>query len=304
MTTLGVPGVKKRRALRHMNWFDYLNYFVMFLIIIAMVYPLYYCAIVSISDGMAVTRGEVIFKPVGLDWTAYKVVFGNDQILRSYGNTLLYTALGTGINIVMTALCAYPLSRPKLKGRKAFNFAFMLTMFINGGMIPLYLQVKALGLLDTVWSIVLPGAIGTYNMIIMRTFFASIPEDLHEAAQIDGANQFQTFTRIVIPLSQTIMATLLLFYAVGHWNSYLSALLYLTDSRKMPLQMVIRKMVIDSDVANLTTANSASSSTETLITESKLKYAIVMISVLPMVVIYPFLQKYFVNGVMIGSVKG
>ena len=304
MTTLGVPGVKKRRALRHMHWFDYLNYFVMFLIIIAMVYPLYYCAIVSISDGMAVTRGEVIFKPVGLDWTAYKVVFGNDQILRSYGNTLLYTALGTGINIVMTALCAYPLSRPKLKGRKAFNFAFMLTMFINGGMIPLYLQVKALGLLDTVWSIVLPGAIGTYNMIIMRTFFASIPEDLHEAAQIDGANQVQTFTRIVIPLSQTIMATLLLFYAVGHWNSYLSALLYLTDSRKMPLQMVIRKMVIDSDVANLTTANSASSSTETLITESKLKYAIVMISVLPMVVIYPFLQKYFVNGVMIGSVKG
>lgn len=287
-----------------MNGFDYLIYLVMLLVILMTLYPLYYCAIVSISDGMAVTRGEVILRPVGFDLTAYKVVFGNQQILRAYGNTIFYTALGTFINIAMTALCAYPLSRPRLRGRKAFNFMFMLTMFISGGMIPLYLQVKLLQLQDTVWAIVLPGAISTYNMIIMRTFFSSIPEELHEAAQIDGASQFQVFRQIVIPLSQTIMATLLLFYAVGHWNSYLSALLYLNSTDKMPLQMVIRKMVIDSDIANMTTANSASSSTETLITESKLKYAIVMISVLPMLVVYPFLQKYFVNGVMIGSVKG
>lgn len=290
--------------MKRMNWFDYLNYFVMFLVIVLMVYPLYYCAIVSVSSGMAVTRGEVIWRPVGFDLTAYKVVFGNGQILRAYGNTIYYTALGTLINIAMTALCAYPLSRPHLKGRQAINFLLMLTMFISGGMIPMYLQVKTLGLLDTVWAIVLPGAVSTYNMIIMRTFFASIPEDVHEAAQIDGASPFQTFLRIILPLSQTIMATLVLFYAVGHWNGYLSALLYLTDSRKMPLQMVIRKMVIDSDIASMTTANSASSSAETLITESKLKYAIVMISILPMIVVYPFLQKYFVNGVMIGSVKG
>mgnify|MGYP000156885512 CR=1 FL=1 len=290
--------------MKRMNWFDYLNDLVMFLILVLMIYPLYYCAIVSISNGVAVTRGEVLWRPVGFDLTAYKVVFGNGQILRAYGNTLYYTALGTLINIAMTALCAYPLSRPQLKGRKAINFLLMLTMFVSGGMIPMYLQVKALGLLDTVWAIVLPGAISTYNMIIMRTFFSSIPEELHEAAQIDGASPFQTFLRIILPLSQTIMATLVLFYAVGHWNGYLSALLYLTDSRKMPLQMVIRKMVIDSDIASMTTANAASSSAETLITESKLKYAIVMISILPMLVVYPFLQKYFVNGVMIGSVKG
>lgn len=290
--------------MKRMNWFDYLNYLVMFLILVLMIYPLYYCAIVSISNGVAVTRGEVLWRPVGFDLTAYKVVFGNGQILRAYGNTIYYTALGTLINIAMTALCAYPLSRPHLRGRKAINFLLMLTMFVNGGMIPMYLQVKALGLLDTVWAIVLPGAISTYNMIIMRTFFSSIPEELHEAAQIDGASPFQTFLRIILPLSQTIMATLVLFYAVGHWNGYLSALLYLTDSRKMPLQMVIRKMVIDSDIASMTTANAASSSAETLITESKLKYAIVMISILPMLVVYPFLQKYFVNGVMIGSVKG
>ena len=286
------------------NAFDWLNYMCMGLLIVLMVFPLYYCGIVSISDGMAVIRGDVIWRPVGFDLTAYKVVFRNSQILRSYLNTICYTVLGTAVNLVMTALCAYPLSRPHLKGRKFFNFAFLLTMFITGGMIPMYLQVKALNMLDTIWAIILPGAISTYNMIIMRTFFGSIPEDLHEAAQIDGASQIQTFLTVIIPLSKTILVTLLLFYAVSHWNSYLSALLYLQDSQKMPLQMIIRKMVIDSDIASMTTANSASASSETLITESKLKYAIVMISIIPMLIAYPVLQKHFVSGVMIGSVKG
>lgn len=295
----------KRNALNRMDWFDYLNYLIMLVVIACTIFPLYYCAIVSISNGAAVTRGEVVFAPVGFDTTAYKVIFRNSQILRSYGNTIYYTALGTVINIVLTILCAYPLSRPTLRGRKTLNFLFMLTMFVNGGMIPMYLQVKSLHLLDTIWSIVLPGAISTYNMIIMRSFFSSIPEEMHEAAEIDGADHFQTLLLVVLPLSQTILATLVLFYAVGHWNSYLSALLYLSDTKKMPLQMIIRKLVIDSDIANMTTANAASSSgTDTLLTENKLKYAIVMISVLPMIVIYPFLQKYFVKGVMIGGVKG
>jgi putative aldouronate transport system permease protein len=294
----------RMKTLRRLNWFDYLNYFIMFLIVVVMLYPLYYCAIVSISDGAAVVRGDVFWKPIGFDTRAYEVVFGNKQILGAYGNTIYYTALGTFINIVMTALCAYPLSRPHLKGRKAFNFLFMLTMFISGGMIPMYLQIKALNMINTTWAIVLPGAISTYNMIIMRTFFSSIPEELHEAAQIDGASQIQTFLTVILPLSQTIMATLVLFYAVAHWNGFMSALLYLEDQDRMPLQIIIRKMVIDSDLASMTTANSSSSSTETLLSENKIKYAIVMISVLPMVVVYPFLQKYFVKGVMIGAVKG
>ena len=286
------------------NAFDWINYLFMGILILITLFPLYYCFIVSFSDGMAVTRGEVIWHPIGFDLSAYKVVFGNSQILRSYLNTIIYTVVGTAINLAMTALCAYPLSRPHLKGRKFFNFVFMMTMFINGGMIPMYLQVKALNMLDTVWAIVLPGAISTYNMIIMRTFFSSIPEEMHESASIDGATQIQTFLTMIVPLSKTIIVTLLLFYAVSHWNSYLSALLYLEDSRKMPLQMVIRKMVIDSDIASMTTANSASASSETLITESKLKYAVVMISVIPMLIAYPFLQKHFVTGVMVGSVKG
>ena len=296
---------KKNGSLHRMNWFDYLNCFLMLLVILLTIYPMYYCAIVSISSGAAVTRGEVIFLPVGFDITAYKVIFGNEQIFLAYRNTIFYTALGTAINIVMTALCAYPLSRPRLQGRKFFNFIFMLTMFISGGMIPMYLQIKSLHMLDTLWAIVLPGAINTYNMIIMRSFFSSIPEEMHEAAEIDGASHFQVLLRVVIPLSQTIIATLVLFYAVAHWNSYLSALLYLSDSRKMPLQMIIRKMVIDSDIASMTTANASSSAgTDTLLTENKLKYAIVIISVMPMVFIYPFLQKYFVNGVMVGGIKG
>ena len=229
-----MKAISKKSALNRMDWFDFLNYFIMLLVIVCTVFPLYYCAIVSISNGAAVTKGEVVFAPVGFDTTAYKVVFGNSQILRSYGNTIYYTLLGTAINIALTVLCADPLSRPTLKGRKALNFLFMLTMFINGGMIPMYLQVKSLGMLDTVWSIVLPGAISTYNMIIMRSFFSSIPEAMHEAAEIDGADHFQTLFRVVLPLSQTILATLVLFYAVGHWNSYLSALLYLSDTKKMP----------------------------------------------------------------------
>lgn len=295
---------KKRPWYKGLNYLDWLLYFMMFVITVTMIYPLYYCAIVSVSDGMAVTRGDVMWAPIGFDTKAYELVFSNAQILSSYLNTIYYTALGTCINILMTVLCAYPLSRTHLRGRKTLNFLFMLTMFISGGMIPMYLQVKNLHLRDTVWAIVLPGAISTYNMIIMRTFFKSIPEELHEAAQIDGADQIQTLITVILPLCTTIMATLVLFYAVGHWNSYLSSLLYLSDTRKMPLQMVIRKMVIDSDLASMTTANSSSSSSDTLITESKLKYAIVMISILPMLIAYPFLQKYFVKGVMIGSVKG
>jgi putative aldouronate transport system permease protein len=303
---MSVSSISYRKPLRKrpsMNLFDYANHLLMFLIILLMVFPLYYCFIVSISDGEAVMRGEVVFRPIGMDWTAYKAVLDNPQILRSYANTLKYTVLGTAINIFLTSLCAYPLCRPHLKGRRVLNALFVATMFVNGGMIPLYLQVKALELLDTIWAVVLPLGINTYNMIIMRTFFSSIPDELHEASEIDGASQFQTFFRVILPLSETILATMVLFYAVAHWNSYMPALLYLNSTDKMPLQMMIRKLVIDSDIASMTTSNSSVSS-ESLLTENKIKYAVVMISVLPMLVTYPFLQRYFVKGVMIGSVKG
>ena len=285
---------------KRLNAFDFANDLLMLLVIFLTVFPLYYCLIVSVSDGAAVTRGDVVFYPVGVEWSAYRAVFGNSQILGAYGNTILYTGVGTCVNIFLTSLCAYPLCRPRLRGRRLFNALFAATMFINGGMIPMYLQVKALGLMDSLWAVVLPTGINTYNMIIMRTFFSAIPEDLHEAAEIDGAGQFQTFVRVILPLSETILATMALFYAVAHWNSYMPALLYLNSMDKMPLQMVIRKMVVDSDIASMTT----SAASETLLTENKIKYAVVIISVMPMLAAYPFLQRYFVKGVMIGSVKG
>lgn len=294
---------QKRMKLNHMNAFDYINYFFMAILLFITLYPLYYCVIVSISNGSAVVQGKVIMYPIGFSLDSYRIVFRNDQILLSYSNTLKYTTVGTIINILMTTMCAYPLSRQHLKGRHVLNVFILITMFISGGMIPLYLQVKRLDLIDKIWSVVLPGAINTYYMIIMRTFFSSIPEELHEAAHIDGASQIKTLTNIVLPLSKTIIATLILFYAVAHWNGYLSALLYLNTSSKFPLQIVLRNMVIDSNLASMTSSNAASS-TESLVTESKLKYSIVIISILPMLIIYPIVQKYFTKGVMIGSVKG
>lgn len=295
-------GAAKNRRLS-IGGFDMVNCSLMAVLMILMLYPIYYCAIVSISDGKAVVQGQVMFYPIGFSLTAYRTVLSNSQIIRSYGNTLLYTSVGTALNLLMSTICAYPLSRPRLKGRRAINAIMLFTMFFSGGMIPLYLQVKRLGIDDTMWSVVLPGAISTYNMIIMRTFFTSLPEELHESANIDGASSYQILLRIVLPLSKSILATMVLFYAVGHWNSYLSALLYLNDAKKFPLQMVLRNLIIDSNLANFTSSN-ASNSAESLVTESKLKYAAVIVSILPILCVYPVLQKYFVKGVMIGAVKG
>lgn len=296
-----VNSLRRRRS--RMNGFDYFNYALMALLMLIMVFPIYYCAIVSISDGKAVVQGRVMFYPIGFSTVAYKTVLQNEQVIRSYGNTLLYTTLGTALNVLMSVLCAYPLSRPGLKGRKLINTLVMLTMFFSGGMIPLYLQVTKLHLDDTMWAVILPGVISTYNMIIIRTFFSQLPEELHESAEIDGANAYQVLLCIVLPLSKSILATMVLFYAVAHWNSYLSALLYLNTAKKFPLQMILRNMIIDSNLANFTSSN-ASNSAESLVTESKLKYAAVIVSILPIVCVYPILQRYFVKGVMIGAIKG
>ena len=247
----------------------------------------------------------MVFAPVGFDTTAYKVVFGNSQILRSYGNTIYYTLLGTAINIALTVLCAYPLSRPTLKGRKALNFLFMLTMFINGGMIPMYLQVKSLGMLDTVWSIVLPGAISTYNMIIMRTFFmTSIPFELQEAAQIDGCTPIGILLRIILPLSIPVICVIGLYYGVNHWNSYFSALVYLPDKNKWPLQLFLRQILVNNDISAVDGGASSDEMARRAMRAETIKYSIVILASIPMLIIYPFVQRYFVKGVMIGSVKG
>jgi putative aldouronate transport system permease protein len=282
--------------------FDYINIMFLILLIIAVLYPLYYIAIVSISSGKAVINGLVNLYPIGINFRSYEIVLKDPYISRAYINTILYTVVGTIINIAFTSLCAYPLSRKKFFGRKFFMLMIVFTMFFNGGIIPTYLVVQKMSLIDTMWSLTLPIAINTYNMIIMRAFFQGIPDSLHESAFIDGANDIQIFYKIVLPLSLPVLATIILFYSVGHWNSFFSALLYINTKSKLPLQMIIRNMVVSGDLSNQT--NTIGAAADFLAIDTTIKYSVIIIATLPILIVYPFVQKYFVKGVMIGSVKG
>ena len=280
--------------------FDSIN--VLFLLLVAFItlYPMYYILIVSISSGEYIVRGMVNFVPKGITWDAYKMVFQNRDIWNSYQNTLLYAGVGTLINIVLTSMCAYPLSRPDFYGRPVFTFLIVLTMFISGGMIPLYLVINELKLIDTIWAIVLPPAISTYNMIIMRTFFNSIPMSLQESAYLDGANDLQILFKIILPLSKPILATLTLFYMVSHWNSYFAPMLYLNSKAKYPVQIILRDIVVAGEFSE----HAGDISQNMGIIATNYKFAVIIISVVPILMVYPLLQKHFAKGVMIGAVKG
>ena len=282
--------------------FDVFNVIFMFLFLLVTLYPFWYVVIVSLSDGKAVLSGQVSLIPVNFTFDTYRVVLRDSNIVTGFKNTVIYTTLGTLINLVCTSLCAYPLSRPDLIGKKQIMGMIVFTMFFSGGMIPSYLVMNQMGLIDTIWAMVLPGAISTYNMIVMRTFFMGIPESLHESASLDGANDWQVLVRIVLPLSMPIMATMLLFYAVGHWNSYMNALLYLNSKALFPLQSILRNMVVDGQLSEAQTQVGGGSSFTVI--ETTMKYATIVVSTLPILMIYPFVQKYFVKGVMIGSLKG
>ncbi len=262
-------------------------------------YPIYYMFIVSISDGFSVLRGEVTLYPIGINLDAYKTILSDEYIPRSYLNTIIYTVLGTLISVVMTALCAYPLSRRNCYGRGAMAMFVVFTMFFDAGMVSNLMVVNSLKIGNTLWAIVLPGAINVWYMVIMRTFFDSIPVEIFESAYIDGANELTIFVRMVLPLSKSIIATMILFYAVGQWNSFFPALIYLNDRELFPMQLVLRNIVLGSD-----SAGSQSISTDTAVMGQNIKYAVIFITVLPILIVYPFAQKYFVKGIMVGSVKG
>lgn len=284
--------------------FDVVNIIILALLCLIILYPVYYMVIVSISDGYYVTRGMVHWVPMGVNIEVYKSIFNYKLFMRSYANTILYTALGTVINLIMTILCAYPLSRKELFGRNFFTALITFTMFFGGGLIPTFLLVTNLGLRDSMWALLLPGAISTYNMIVMRTSFQSIPNELNESAKLDGANDITILLRIILPLSTAVIATITLFYAVGHWNSYFSALIYLDDRSKYPLQLLLRNIVIQgADSEMLNSAGAMSDTASTVVTQNY-KYAAIVVAVLPILCVYPFVQKYFVKGVMIGSLKG
>ena len=277
--------------------FVIINTIVLLLIGVIMLYPAIYVIAASFSEETAILRGDVFLYPVGAHVKAYQKVFVYPMLWQSYRNTLIYTVLGTAINLVLTVFGAWALSQKKMVGRRFLTLMCTFTMFFGGGMIPTFLVVKGLGLLNTMWAILLPGAVSTYNMILMRTFFRQIPESLVEAAELDGCRDFGVLFRIVLPLSLASLMTIGMFYAVGHWNSYFPAVMYLTTNRELnPLQIILRQVVLLNEIVENST------STENVMAEG-IKYATIVVAMLPMLCIYPFVQRYFVKGVMVGSVK-
>lgn len=297
-----VKSVKKRRSTADIIFLT-INYVLLIVCCIIVLYPIYYMFIISISDGYAVLRGEVKFFPVGINFSSYKAVLESPDIPKSYLNTVIYTVVGTFINVAMTAMCAYPLSRKKFFGRNVFAFMIIFTMFFDAGMIANFMVVDQLNLTNKIWAIVLPGAINAWYMVIMRTFFQQIPEEIYESAHLDGAGDFVIFVKIVLPLSVPTIMTMVLFYAVGHWNSWFNALIYLDDKAKYPVQLIMRNIVLSGETAALS-SSAASMSQDVGIVATNVKYAVVFVTMLPILLVYPFIQKYFVKGIMVGALKG
>ncbi|MDF2668628.1 MAG: sugar transporter permease [Paenibacillus sp.] len=286
------------------KWFDAINVALLVLVSLIVLYPLVYVLSASISDPAAVLNGDMWLLPIEITFTGYTKVLENKELLNSYGNTIFYTVLGTAINLVMTVMAAYPLSKRDLSGRNLMMAIMVFTMFFSGGLIPTYMVVKELGMTNTFWALVIPNAVSVYNIIIMRTFFqSSIPNEIQEAASIDGCSDMRILWKIVLPLSMPILAVMTLFYSVGHWNAYFNALIYLNRREDYPLQLILREILIQGQMEEMVNAGD-SSHAKTLLDQEAVKYAVVVVANLPILMLYPFLQKYFVKGVMIGAIKG
>lgn len=283
--------------------FQAVIYGISFLILLIVLYPLIFVLSASFSNPNLVIEGQVWLLPKGFNLNAYRQVFMDQMILTGYKNTILYTVVGTVVNLFLTVLLAFPLSRKDLPGRNWVMFFVTLTMFFHGGLIPTYILIKNLKLIDSFWVMVFPTAISTYNMIVMRTYFQnSIPFELMESAFIDGCNNFRLLWSIVLPLSKPILAVIGLFYAVGHWNAFFNAMIYFNDERKYPLQLILRNILLQNQFEEMGT-DVFDLQDRVLLAES-IKYAVIVVSSLPVLLLYPFIQRYFVKGVMIGALKG
>lgn len=285
--------------------FTYVIYIFLILLTLSILYPLIYVLSASFSSPEAVTAGKVWLWPVHFSLLGYKTVFNYGEVWTGYANSIFYTVVGTAINVVLTILAAYPLSRGDFRGWKFFMFLLLFTMMFNGGMIPTYLLVKHLGMLNTRWALIIPNAMSVFNVIITRTYFkTSIPKELLESAQIDGCSDFRFVRSIVLPLSGPIIAVIALFYAVGHWNAYFNALIYLRDKDLYPLQLVLQNILVQNQVnPNVMSSIDASMREKLTSLRELLKYSLIVIASVPVLAIYPFVQKHFVKGVMIGSLK-
>ena len=274
------------------------------LFFIIVLYPCIYVISASFSSGDAVQAGKVVLWPVDLSIEGYKTVFNTSDVWIGFRNSLFYTIVGTSINIVMTVITAYSLARPDVPGRNGIMLLFTFTMFFNGGMIPTYMVIRSLGMLDTIWCLIIPGAIGAYNLIVARTFIQNtIPLELLEAAKIDGCSDIKYMLKVVIPLSKAVIAVLVLFYGVGHWNSYFNAMIYLHTPDLYPLTLFLREILLMEQI-DPSTISDPELQAQMAKAAGVIKYALIVVSMVPVMLIYPFIQKYFVKGVMIGSIKG
>ena len=284
--------------------FDVINYLLLTILMIVTLYPFWHVVMASFSKPVEVMKysGPIVL-PLGIDFSSYRMVFNNPNITFSFRNSVLIVVLGTLINVTMTILASYAFSRKNVYITKKIMPFVIFTMYFSGGMIPSFLLINNwLHLGDTYWSVWLPGAISTYNMIILRTGFAALPDSLMESAKIDGANDFFIMLRIAIPLALPSIAVIVLYYAVGHWNSWFNAMLYLKTRSKFPLSIILREILISNSTETMTAASGASGDTAPL--AETIKFATTVVAIVPILIVYPFLQKYFVKGMMIGAVKG
>lgn len=289
--------------------FDIVNIFIMVVLLFIFVWPLWFVIISSFSNPFDVWKGNVLLWPSGFTLKGYTEMFRYEPIWIGYRNNIFYTVVGTLINMVMTVLCAYPLSRKDWLPRKFWLKYCLITMYISGGLIPTYLVIRNLHMTNTIWAMMIPGALSFYNALIVRSYFSnSIPNDLQEAAELDGANPMQYLVRVVLPLSKPVLAVVCLYYAVGHWNDYYTALIYISDRRLIPLQTALREVLISSaSIANLlhnADSNTAMQMQQRMELAQSLKYTSIIAGIIPMMIVYPFVQKYFVKGVMVGAIKG
>ncbi|MEC0311150.1 carbohydrate ABC transporter permease [Paenibacillus lautus] len=282
--------------------FDVFNYVLLTVITLCTLYPLIYVLFASLSDPTRhMQHSGILWKPLDMTFNAYRLVFDNPMIIQGYLNTFLIVSGGLVLNITLTAFGAYALSRKGLRYRKELMLFIVFTMFFSGGLIPLYFTVKGLELTNTLWSLIIPQAISAFNLIIMRTAFEAVPDSLEESAKIDGANEFVILFRIMMPLCMPVIAVMLLYYGVSHWNSWFQAMIYLQDRSLYPLQLVLRELLLLNDASSMA---SGASGGEVAVIGETLKHATIIVATVPILLVYPFLQKYFVKGALIGAIKG
>lgn len=289
--------MKKNRF--KISGFQMVTYTCVTLVLLLTILPMIHMIAVSLSGDIYVMQGKVGLFPKGLTLKMYEYVFEDKRIFQSYGNTILYTIVGTALSLTVTAMGAFALSKRRIVFSSFFSVMILITMFFGGGMIPTYLTVKNYHMLDSMWAVVLPGLVSTWNFIIMRSFFDAFPTELEEAGRMDGLTDIGIFVRLVLPASKAVFATIGLYYAVALWNSYFTPFIYLNTPAKYPLQLILREILMSGS------SNSATVGVgDVTVVEESLKYATVLVSIIPIIAVYPFIQKYFVKGVMVGSVKG